>query len=179
MTPAQSTTLRVGALLLVLAAVLLAVVAVTVDTSDPADGLEVVDDPTAIELPRLGLFGGEVTVYGAADRPSVAASDLGCRLLSESGSEQSSAKMSHLDVLGQDAAEVDGTAVQPLFSVGSYPSGAVVSCSDADAVTPLAVSRPSTFGDNGAMVRALAASTAVLCLVVALVGWLLTSRRRA
>lgn len=178
MTPAQSTTLRVGSVLLLLAAVVLAVLAFTVDTSDPGRDLEAVDDPTSITLPRLGLFGGEVVVYGVADGPSVAAADLGCELLSQSGSRQSSAKMSHLDVLGDDSADLDGTTVEPLFSVGSYPSGAVIECSDADGYAPLAVSTPSTFGDNASLVRATAASTAVLCLVVAAVGWVLSSRRR-
>jgi hypothetical protein len=179
LSPAQALVLRLGAVLLSFAAVVLVVVALSVEPTDPGGGeLEAVDDSGSFTLPRLGVFGGETVVYGVAEGPAVPAADLGCRLLSEGGNELSTAKMSHLKVLGRTSAELAGTRLEPLFAVSSYPSGASLSCADAEDYSPLAVAEPSTFGDNAGLVRATAVGGAVACLLVAVVAWLLGSRRR-
>lgn len=170
--------LRFGSAALVLAAVILSVFAFTIDSGPTtAADLEQVPDGTEIVLPRLGLFGGSVTVYGTTDRPAPTAADLGCSLLSESGSRQSSAKISDLRVLGRPDVSRDGVDLVPLFEVGHYPSGSRVVCETASNVTPLFVSAPRTFGGLGLLVRVFAATSAVLCLVVAAIGLLLTRRR--
>jgi hypothetical protein len=177
LSPAQTLTLRVGAVLLSFAAAALVVFALMVDPVESGAELDVVDDPRSIALPRLGLFGGETVVYGVAAGPAVPAADLGCRLLSEGGSELSTAKMSHLDVLGRTGAELGSNRLEPLFAVRSYPSGAVLACIDADGFAPLAVAEPSTFGNNAGLVRATAVGAAVACLLVAVLAWVLGSRR--
>jgi hypothetical protein len=176
--PALGLTLRVGAVILAFAAVVLVVLAVLVEPSDQPGELDAVEDPSSIALPRLGLFGGETVLYGVADGPAVPAADLGCRLLSESGSELSTAKMSQLKVLDRPGAELDGARLEPLFAVSSYPSGSLLACADADDFAPLAVSEPSTFGDNATLVRATALGGAGACVVMAVVGWLVGSPRR-
>ena len=163
-------------------AVVLVVIAVLVKPTEPGGKLDAVDDPESITLPRLGLFGGETALYGVADRPGVPASDLGCRLLSADGDELSSAKLSDLRVLlgRRGSSELGGTTVEPLFIISSYPSGAVLACTDADAFAPLALAEPSTFGDNAGLVRATAIGAAVTCALMAVLAWvlLLGMRRR-
>jgi hypothetical protein len=177
---AQVTALRLGAVLCLVAVVPLALVALLVDSGDPSGGdLTTVDDPTSYALPDSGLLGGSVTVYGAAADPGVAPSDLGCTLLSDSGSELSRAKLSELAVVraGTPAVVVDGARLEPLFEVKDYPDGARLACSDATTVAPLAVSAPSTFGSAALVVRVVAAGGALLFLFVGVVG-LLGLRRR-
>lgn len=53
LSPAQVLTLRVGAVVLSFAAVVLVVVAVLVEPTEPGGELEGVDDPGSIVLPRL------------------------------------------------------------------------------------------------------------------------------
>ncbi|CAI9415467.1 hypothetical protein [Nocardioides sp. T2.26MG-1] len=177
---AQTVALRLGAVACLIGAVILAVVAITVDTGSPgSDGVSVVDDPTAVELPDPGLFGAQVVVFGSSTDNGVAPSDLGCRLLTDSGHEQSVAKMSELRVLGTDPVTVDGQELRALFAVDSYPDGSVLACSSARAAAPLALSQPSTFGSAGTMVRVAAVLGTVAFFVVGLVGLLLLRPRRA
>lgn len=138
-------------------------------------------DPTlvegeVVELPRAGVFGGEVVVYGATDSAGVRAADLGCRLLNASGDEQSQARLSHLSQLGKPGIEV-GETLRPLFAVRKAPTGGVVECTDAVAVTPLAVGTPTTFGVLGGLVRAVAAAGAVVTLLLGATALLVLRRR--
>jgi hypothetical protein len=175
---AQVVALRLGAVACLVGCVVLVVVALTVDTGDAtADEVSVVDDPAAFALPDPGVFGGQVVVYGEADGPGVAPRDLGCRLLSRSGTEQSAARMSQLRVLGTDPVEVDGQRLEPLFTVGSYPRGSTIECTQAGP-GPYAVSIPSTFGTAGPLVRGVAIAGAVAMLAVGL-GGLVVLRRPA
>jgi hypothetical protein len=178
---AQVTVLRLGAVLCLLAVVPLLLVALLLDSSGPsAADLTTVDDPTAIDLPTPGVLGGSVVVYGVAEAPSVAPSDLGCVLLDEDGHELSQAKLSELAVLLHDtpAITVDGELLQPLFEVKNYPHDAMIACSDAGSAVPLAVSEPSTFGSAALLVRIAAAGGAVLCLLVGTVGLVAFRHRR-
>jgi hypothetical protein len=177
---AQALALRFGAVMLVLAAVVLAVLAITVDSgSVGSDDLTVVDDPTSFDLPDPGLFGSHVVVYGAGRTGGAGPEALGCRLLDRSGHAQSAAKMSELSVLSDPSVTVDGQDLRPLFAVRSYPSGSVVECSDAATVAPLAVSSGSTFGSAGLLVRAVAGGAAVVCLLLGVVGWFVFRPRPA
>lgn len=176
---AQTVVLRLGAVACLIGAVILAVVAVTVDTGSPgSDTVTVTEDPTTIELPDPGLFGSQVVVFGVSPDAGVAPSDLGCRLLTDSGHEQSVAKMSELRVLGTDPVTVDGQELNALFAVDSYPDGSVLACSAAQAAAPLALSQPSTFGSAGTMVRVAAVLGSVAFFVVGLAGLLLFRPRR-
>lgn len=178
--PAQRGMLRFGAVMLLLAAVVLAAVAVLADSGDAADdGVTPVADPAEIALPATGLFGGGVVVYGAVEQPGLGAEEFGCRLLSSGGREQSAAKMTYLSVLGVPPVSVDGERLQPLFEVSSYTDGSVVACDDLGSVAPVAVTAPSTFGGLGGAVRAFAAGAALLCLALGVGGLvLLRSRTR-
>lgn len=170
------TAVRFGAVILVVAAVVLALVAALVP-SESRPALTPVADPASIDLPKPGIFGGEVMLYGRSDQPKVDPDDLGCVLLNRAGREQSSAKLSGLGALQAEDVELDGQTLQPLFAVRSYPSGARVECSDAESAAPLALGARSTFGSVGPLVRAFAGMMAVLCLVIAAVGFFLTRRR--
>ena len=176
----QRTALRLGAVMLLLVSVVLAVTAFRVDSSEPSAGeLTLVEGDDVIELPRTGAFGGQVVVYGATDRAGVRAAELGCRLLTSSGDELSRAKLSHLSQLGRPGIELDGETLRPLFTVRNPPPGAVVECTSASAVAPLAVATPSTFGALGGLVRAVAAVGAVTTLVLGSVALLVLRRRPA
>ena len=176
---AQSQALRFGAVMALLGAVVLAWVALTVDSgSTSAAEVTVADDPGSIPLPAPGLFGSSVTVYGAVERGQGSPGELGCRLLDDTGHEQSRAKMSELKVLSTDPLTVDGATLQPLFSVRSYPSGSVIECTGTAAAAPIAVSPASTFGSNGLLVRAAAGAGALLFLVVGVAGWFVFRPRR-
>ena len=168
---AQRQTLRAGSVLLMLCGVGLAVFAALYSPQSTGAGdLTVVDDPTSFELPDPGLFSGEVVVYGRSDGDQ-SPQDLGCRLLGRSGEEQSSARMSELAVLTVDPVTVDGQPLEPLFAVRSYPQGATISCSQGQAVAPIAISDESTFGRLGALVRVFAGGLALVCLVVGTAVW--------
>lgn len=169
--------LRFGAAVLAVAAVVLVVVAATVPSRSRDAAPKPVSDPTAIALPKPGLFGGSVTVYGRAERAGVPPSELGCRLLSRTGREQSSAKMSDLRVVSAEPVTVDGQQLQPLFSIGSYSSGTTLACTDATVAEPLALGSPSTFAERGGLVRAAAAAGAAVCAVLAVLGFVFTRRR--
>lgn len=62
--------------------------------------------------------------------------------------------------------------------MSNYPSGARVACAAASGVAPLYVSTPRTFGTLGLLVRAVAAGSALTCVVVAGIGVLITRRPR-
>ncbi|NPC95269.1 hypothetical protein [Nocardioides sp. zg-DK7169] len=177
--PTQVLFLRLGAIACLLGAVVTAFVAITVDSTAPgSEAVSVADDPQEIALPDPGLFGSQVVVYGASGDTGVSPSDLGCRLLTRDGAEQSTARMSALRVLSTPAITVEDQRLDPLFTVGSYPRGSVLACSDAQAVAPMALSRPSTFGTAATMVRVSAVLATPTLLVVG-VGGLLVLRRRA
>ncbi len=176
--PAQRTALLFGSTMLALAAVVLAGFAILLPSgSGQRPGASVVSDPRSIELPKPGLFGGEVVVYGKGAAVDTSPADLGCRLVSRTGHEQSSAKLSSLTVIGDPPVTVDGQQLAPLFAVQSYPSGSRVECASTGSVEPLALGGGSTFGGNGALVRALSGVGALACLVLALVGVVITRRR--
>lgn len=180
--PTQVLVLRLGAVACLLGAVVTAFVALTIDTGSPSgssgsEQVRVVDDPQEIALPDPGLFGSEVVVYGASGDAGVAPSDLGCRLLSRSGTEQSVAKMSELRALSTPAVTVEGQRLDPLFRVGSYPRGSVLACADGQTVAPVALSEASTFGSAAPMVR-VAAVMATLAMLAVGLGGLLALRRR-
>lgn len=176
---AQSQALRFGAVMALLGAVVLAWVALTVDVGDTSpEEVTVADDPSTIPLPAPGLFGSSVTVYGAVARGQGSPGELGCRLLDDTGHEQSTAKMSELKVLSTDPITVEGSTLQPLFAVRSYPSGSVLECSGAAAAAPIAVSPASTFGSNALLVRATAGAGALLSGVIGVVGWFVFRPRR-
>lgn len=170
---AQVTALRIGAVLCLVAVAPLVLVALLVDSGSPsgADARQVAD-PTSYELPDPGVFGGSVTVYGSADAPAVAPSDLGCVLRDADGSELSRAKLSELAVLraGTSSIVVDGARLEPLFEVKDYPDGARLACSDATSVAPIAVSTPTTFGSAALLVRVAAGAGALLFLLVGMGG---------
>jgi len=174
--PAQRVALRFGAVMALIGAVVLAGFAVLLDDSAEEE-VRAVSDPSAIALPAPGLFGGSVTVYGAPDSGATPSS-LGCRLLDRSGHEQSRAKMSELAAVSLDDVTLDGTRLEPLFVVRSYPSGASLECPQATAQHGLAISSGSTFGGNATLVRAVAGAGAVLFLVVALIGFVITRAPR-
>jgi hypothetical protein len=178
LSPAQVVVLRLGAVLCLVGAVVTTIAAITVDSGSPSSSdVTVVDRPTDVALPDPGLFGSEIVVYGASGDAGVAPSDLGCRLLSEQGTEQSSAKMSELRVLSTPPITVDGDRLDALFTVGGYPSGATLACTDATSVAPLAISAPSTFGRAGLVVR-ITAGVATFAFLAVGVGGLLLLRRR-
>ncbi|WP_435743816.1 hypothetical protein [Nocardioides sp. SYSU DS0663] len=177
--PAQVLVLRLGAVACLVGAVVAAYLAVTIDSAPPDGGRAVVAaDPREVPLPDPGLFGSQVIVYGASGEAGVAPSDLGCRLLSRRGTEQSTAKMSELRVLSTPAITLDGENLDPLFSVDSYPSGSVLACSGAAGIAPLAISAPSTFGTAGLVVRGAAALASLTMLGVGLGGLVALRRRR-
>jgi hypothetical protein len=164
--------------MLAIAAVVLAGFAVLVPSGSGSQPVAtVVADPASFELPKPGTFGGEVVVYGKGAAAGTSPADLGCRLVSRTGREQSSAKLSSLTVIGDPPVTVDDEQLAPLFAVQSYPSGSRVECDSTGSVEPLAVGGGSTFGGNGGLVRAFAGVGAVTCLVLALVGVALTRRR--
>ena len=178
LSPAQRFALRFGALMLLAAGVVMSVLAVIVDADPQADpGLTPVADPSSIALPSPGLFGATVVVYGASDRAGVEPTTLGCRLLSSRGTEQSIAKLSALKASTYDAVESEGAQVQPLFTVSGYASGSTVSCDDASSVTPVLVTKPSTFGSNALLVKLAAAGFALICLLLGTLGLVLTRPR--
>ena len=178
LSPAQRTALLFGSVMLAIAAVVLAGFAVLVPSgSGGGSSATVVADPGSFELPKPGAFGGEVVVYGKTAAADTRAADLGCRLVSRTGREQSSAKLNSLTVIGDPSVTVDGEQLRPLFAVQSYPSGSRLECDSTGSVEPLAVGSGSTFGGNGGLVRAVAGVGAVTCLVLALVGVVLTRRR--
>lgn len=174
--PTQALFLRLGAVACLLGAVVMTVAAVTVDSDSPgSEQVTVIDDPTEVALPDPGLFGSELVVYGATDADNgTPPSDLGCRLLTRDGHEQSVAKMSELGAISTPSVTVEGQQLQALFTVDSYPDGSILECADAQAVAPLALSAPSTFGGAGTMVRAAAVLGAITFLVVGVAGLLLT-----
>ena len=175
---AQRTALLFGSVMLAIGAVVLAGFAVLVPSgSGGAGAATVVGDPGSFELPGPGTFGGEVVVYGKGAAAGTSPADLGCRLVSRTGREQSSAKLNSLTVIGDPPVSVDGEQLSPLFAVQSYPAGSRVECDSAAAVEPLAVGSGSTFGGNSSLVRAFAGAGAVTCLLLALVGLALTRRR--
>lgn len=159
----------------ILAAGVCTVAVFMVDPSPPSEQeiVLVENDPSEIQLPDLGLFGGQVVVYGASGGSGVAPQDLECRLLTSTGREQNSAKMSYLFLITQPPVSVEGTRLYPLFAVSSYPSGSVLKCDRAASVAPLAVSQPSTFGGLAGLVRVTAAVGAVISFMVGVVGWFL------
>ncbi|MQW76346.1 hypothetical protein GHK92_10700 [Nocardioides sp. dk4132] len=178
--PTQVLFLRLGAIACLLGAVVTAFVAITVDSAPPGSAeVSIADDPREIALPDPGLFGSQVVVYGASGDTGVAPSELGCRLLTRDGAEQSTARMSELRVLSTPAVTVEDRRLDALFSVGSYPRGSVLACSDAQAVAPVALSQPSTFGSAATMVRITAALATPAFLAVGIGGLVLLRRRPA
>ena len=176
--PAQRTALLFGSVMLAIAAVVLAGFAVLVPSgADGPASASVVADAGSFELPKPGAFGGEVVVYGKGAAADTSAADLGCRLVSRTGREQSSAKLNSLTVIGDPPVTVDGEQLTPLFAVQSYPSGSRVECDSTGSVEPLAIGGGSTFGGNSGLVRAFAGAGAVTSLALALVGVALTRRR--
>lgn len=169
--------IRFAAVMLALASVVLVGFAVLVPGSGAAGSPTRVADPASVALPDLGLFGGSAVVYGRADSSGVSAAELGCRLLDDSGREQSTARMSHLAATTLSAVEVQGQQLQPLFTVRSYPSGSRLECNSARSVEPMAVGTPSTFGGNAGLVRATAGVGALACAALALLGFVATRRR--
>lgn len=162
----------VGGVVLVVLTLVLALTGPTTPKLTP------VTDPGAIGLGTPHLFGGQVVVYGVAERPSRRPAELGCELFDRSGGRQSQAKLSELTVLDGEPARVDGIVVLPLFTVDGYGPGWYVSCSRADDAVPLAVSEPSTFGTRTGLVVAFLASGSVLLLAMSAAGLLLLHRRR-
>lgn len=165
---AQRTALRFGAIMCLIAVPVLGIVAVSIVVSSSGDEQLSVVAGSTVTLPDPGLFGRSSVVYGpTSERPSP--SDLGCRLLSDSGEPRSTAKLSHLSVVSKPKMVVDGAEMSPLFSV-SHAKGDRVECTDLGSVTPLALSTPSTFGTSAGPVLALAASGALICLVLGVGG---------
>jgi len=176
--PTQVLFLRLGAVACLLGAVVTTLVAITVDSGSPTSKqVTVVEDPREIALPDPGLFGSQVVVYGASGDAGVAPSGLGCRLLTRDGREQSAARMSDLKVLSTPAVTLDDQRLDPLFSVGSYPRGSRLACTQAQGVAPVALSEPSTFGTAATAVRLTAALGTPVLLAVG-VGGLVVFRRR-
>lgn len=172
----RATVLRLGAAVLVLAAVVLAGVALLVDPS-PSNVATPAEEPTDVALPDLGLFGGRVTVYGAAGPDDATAPlDLDCRLVDADGDELSSAKMSAFATT-RAPVRVAGQELAPLFTVNGYPDGSRVQCPGAASLEPVAVSTASTFGALAGTVRGFAAVLSLVCLAVAALGLLLARRR--
>lgn len=166
MSQSQRSTLRLGAVMLLLAAVVLAAFALFAPSSSGSD-VEEVDDPGSIALPSLGLFGGSVMLYGDVPADGVGTSGVDCTLRTADGSEQSSAKISELAVAGRgDTVELDGTTLRPLLEVRGYPSGSTLACESGSFPQPAAVGSSSTFGSLGGLVRVFAGFMAVVCLVL-------------
>lgn len=169
---AQRMAMRLGAVMCLLAAPILAVVAVTTlpERSSGEEITWVSEGEQEFELPDPGLFGGSSTVYGAVittERPSPA--DLECRLLSRAGNELSRAKLSALSVVTQPPITVEGTELSPLFEV-SYDRGDRVQCDDLGQVTPAAYTASSTFGSSAGVVFVAALGAALTCLVLGVIG---------
>ena len=165
MNPAQRTALTFGAVMLLLAGLVLLpgslVLAGPVSTP-----VTPVADSSSIALPRLGLFSGSVTVYGRVPGDTPGVRELGCRLLDRTGSELSLAKLNELAVIGTPSVELQGETLSPLFQIRHYPPGSRVECSSATSVSPLAVGNPSTFGSARGVIRAVAAGVGLLCLLL-------------
>lgn len=169
---AQRTAMRLGAVMCLLAVPILVFVAVaTFPGSSDDEVIWVSEGESEFALPDPGLFGGSTTVYGAGvsdgERPSPA--DLGCRLLSDDGTERSRAKLSHLTVMTKPTITVDDTTLSPLFEV-SHDRGDRVQCDGLDRVTPVGYTASSTFGSSTAIVFMTAASGALVCLVLGVAG---------
>jgi hypothetical protein len=154
--------LTIGAVLVTVAGVGLLLLALLLParvtpTVTPVDG-------ASFALPAPGLLGGTATVYGTT--PGADARELGCRLLSKGGQEQSRAKLSSLRAAREEVVTLDGTTFHPLFTVSSWPTGARIECADAAPAGRLALGSPSTFGGLTGTVRLLALTAGVLCLVL-------------
>lgn len=174
--PTYITVFRVGAAVLLLAAVVLGILAVSINPN-PAPDARLAQYPTNVSLPDLGAFGGSVEVYAdltVVERTSP--SDFDCVLVDADGDELSSAKMS-AGIGPTRTRDIYGQELVRLFSVSSYPDGARVKCPGLADASPVAVLAPTTFGENAGMVRAFAAGTALLCLLVAAAAFAWTRRR--
>lgn len=174
MSPNQTVALRAGAILSILASIVLVGFAVTID-AHPKTTLTVAQDSARIDLPKPGLFGGEVTVYAQGAVRRASPQSLRCVLVSKAGREQSSAKMSSLAVtVRHPKAGPDGYV--PVFTVGDYPKGSRLACAKA-AKVDLAVSNPTTFGTLAPTVKVATAGFALVAFTLG-AGALLVMRRR-
>lgn len=170
---AQSTVLRTGGVILLVAAVLLVAVALFAPSGSGSKAHEVTD-PAHVVLPTPGLFGATAVVYGSPGESGTSPKELGCRLLYSNGKAQSTAKLSYLMVRGSQVT-VAGQRLAPLFRASSYPAGSYVSCTDASA--PLAVSGNDPLHGLGGLIRGFAAVIAVVCLALGLSSIFVLRRR--
>lgn len=172
---AQRLVLRAGAALCILASLVLSGFAVQID-AHPKTTLTTATDPTRIELPKPGLFGGDVTVYAKGAARRATPEGLRCVLVSKSGREQSSAKMSSIALLMTRPKPATTDEFVPVFTVSNYPAGSRLECAKARNAT-LAVNNPTTFGAAAPLVKWSAGLFAVGAFTLG-TGWLFMSRRR-
>jgi len=124
---------------------------------------------TPTRLPATGIFGGTVALYGrpAANVPTPG--QLGCRLITGSGTPAGVDQFSAGNAVALDRLVIDQVAVLPLFTVEDAPDSATVACSSAatDDTQPLYL--VATQGRRD-LVPMAAYSLATLALVLGIAG---------
>ncbi|WP_162802782.1 hypothetical protein [Ornithinimicrobium avium] len=176
MTPTRRTVLRLGAVCMIVAGVLLlGVGAWAALSARDAPELTVSDGPEVV-LPEAGVLGGSVTVYvdgPVEDGPS----QLGCEVLRADGDVAQGTRMDAFTHALADPVTVEGATWHPLTEVDLFPAPATLSCPD-ELLSPAALSAPSTFGGDSLLVAGAALGFAPVGIVIGAVALLVLRERR-